>query len=347
MTVPASDYPAFLDAHARDIARGVPTFVVEYPTEPSRPYVDIDIETEPGATVCVHDVLVAIQRAFRSTLGDDARLTLLAMVAQPKPLANGRVKFGLHIVAPHSRATRAQLLAARSSAITELAARVPIANNWEDAYDQAVYTSSGLRLVGSNKFESCKCPTGCSVCGGRRRYDAGRPYVVHSVLSSNGLDDACMLAHLKLNTALLVKLGSIRCHDKLAAAPSIQARSILKRQRGQEGGRIGAVGRALSAIAGLLAPEYGACEVRDVRSMANGDRVLALDGVRYCLNVEAEHGSSTVYFYMSREGWISQRCHCPKYGCAQFRGQRLQASQELLSLCGLLSPLGLPIGFSM
>ena len=346
LTVPASEYPAFLDAHASDVARGVPSFVVEYPTEPSRPYVDMDIETESVGMVCVHDVLVVIQRAFRATLGESARLTLLAMVAPPKPLANGKIKLGLHIVAPHARATRAELLVARTAALEELAVGVPISNSWDDAYDRAVYVSSGLRLVGANKFENCKCSAGCSTCGGRRRYDAGRPYAIHSVIGNGGCDDPSMLGHLKLNVALLVKLGSIRCHERLVFISDPPARTIVKRQR-HEGGRIGAVGRALCAVVGALSPEYTACEVRDVRGLSNGDRVLTLRDMRYCLNIAAEHGSSAIYFYLFRDGWIIQRCHCTKYGCVNFRSQRLVASQELLRLCGLLSPLGLPLCYSM
>lgn len=346
LTVPAADYPAFLDAHASDVARGVPTFVVEYPTDLSRPYVDMDIELASGDEICVHAVLCVLQRAFRATLGDDARLTLLAMVAPPKPLANGRTKFGLHVVAPHARASRAELLAARSWALSELAA-VRISNAWEDAYDLAVYGSSGLRLVGSNKFENCKCVSGCIVCSGRRRYDAGRPYAIHSVMASNGQDDACMLAHLKLNIALLVKLGSIRCHDRLVVASSDMARTVMKRQRGHDGGRVCAVGRELSVIVSVLSPEFGACEVRDVRELRNGDRVLTLSCMRYCMNISAEHGSSSIYFYLFRDGWITQRCHCPKYGCAQFRSRRLFASQEFLRLCGLLTPSGLPLSYAL
>jgi hypothetical protein len=347
LTVPASEYAAFLDAHASDVARGVPTFVVEYPTEPSRPYVDMDIETESGGTVCVHTVLCIVQRAFRATLGEDARLTLLAMVAPPKVLPSGRTKLGLHIVAPHARASRAELLHARSLAIPELGV-VPIVNEWDDAYDKAVYMSSGLRLVGANKFENCKCVAGCGVCGGRRRFDAGRPYVIESVLASNGRDDPCMLAHLKLNIALLVKLGSIRCHERLnlVAAPDM-ARIVVKRKRGNDGGRIGSVGRELSRVVVVLSPEFGACEVRDVRELRNGDRVLALSCMRYCLNIAAEHGSSSIYFYLFRDGWITQRCHCPKYGCLQFRSRWVYASQELLRMCGLLSPVGLPLVYSL
>lgn len=354
LTVPASEYAMFLDAHASDIGRGVPSFVVEYPTEVSRPYVDMDIETEAGTEVCVHTVLCVVQRAFRATLGEDARLTLLAMVAPPKVLGNGRTKFGLHIVAPHARATRAELIRARSLAIPELEG-VRILNDWGDAYDMAVYGSAGLRLVGANKFENCKCSStassecgecseckDCGVCGGRRRYDAGRPYAIRCVLASNGRDDPCMLAHLKLNVALLVKLGSIRCHDRLVTL-AVGA----KRQRVLGVGRISEVSRAVSAVVVALCPEYGSCEVRDVREHRNGDRILTLSGsgARYCMNVAAEHGSSSIYFYVYRDGWLVQRCHCPKYGCAQFRSRRVQASQELLRLCGLLTPGGLPVVF--
>lgn len=347
LTVPASEYPSFLDAHASDVARGVPTFVVEYPTEPARPYVDMDIEVDAVESIRVHDILVIIQRAFRATLGDDARLTLLAMTAPPKLLANGKIKFGLHIVAPHARATRSELIAARNSAMNDLVTSVTISNTWENAYDQAVYLSAGLRLVGANKFENCKCATGCTICGGRRRYDAGRPYAIHSVLASNGRDDASMLAHLKLNVALLAKLGSIRCHDRLTVAPDPHARSIVKRRRGQEGGKISAIGRALSSVVCALSPEYSSCEVTDVRALRNGDRVIVVGGMRYCMNTAAEHGSSSIYFYLFKDGWITQRCHCPKYGCGQFRSRLMFASQELLSACGLLSPSGLPLSYSM
>lgn len=346
LTVPASDYPAFLDAHASDVARGVPTFVVEYPTEPSRPYVDMDIETESVAMISVSAILVIVQRAFRETLGGDARLTLLAMVAPPKPLANGKTKFGLHIVAPHARATRAELIAARNLAIVELMTGVIISNSWEDAYDQAVYSSSGLRLVGANKFENCNCGSGCAVCGGRRRYDAGRPYSVHSVISSDGCEDSAMLAHLKLNVALLMKLGSIRCHERIVVANDLPARTIMKRQRGKEGGRIGAMGCALSAVVRDLSPAFDLCEVSDVRELRTGDRVLTLNGFRYCMNIDAEHRSSAIYFYLFRDGWIVQRCRCPKYGCVEFRSRRVYASQELLRLCGMLTSCGLPLNFS-
>lgn len=346
LTVPASEYPAFLDAHASDVARGVPSFVVEYPTEPSRPYVDMDIETEAGGTVCVHDILVIVQRAFRATFYVGARLTLLAMVAPPKPLTNGKIKFGLHIVAPHARATRAELIVARTAALEELTVGVTISNAWDDAYDKAVYISSGLRLVGANKFQNCICKAGCGVCKGRRRYDAGRPYAIHSVLDNNGCDDPSMMQHMKLNVALLVKLGSIRCHERLVIAPEPQARTIMKRQR-HDGGGISAMGRALCAVVGVLSPEYSAIDVRDVRRLGNGDRVFTLIGMRYCLNISAEHGSSAIYFYLHRDGWLVQRCFCTKYGCVNFRSERIVASQELLRLCGLLSPIGLPLSYSM
>jgi len=185
--------------------------------------------------------VAAIQGALAECLGATSARSVVVLRAPPLVKPCGRVKDGVHLVAPHLCVTTEQCLVVRAAAMARLPAVEGLAelrDGWEDAFDASVYRGSGFRMLGSRKMEVCACRRAastplpalalapplapvlpiCTVCNGTGRCDQGRAYAVSQFVGPSGVPDDAALARLLRNPALALRLCSTR-RFRAPAAP--------------------------------------------------------------------------------------------------------------------------------
>src|SRR5690606_17088396 len=89
---------------------------------------------------------------------------------------------------------------------------------WRDVIDLQVYTTNGLRMIGSRKCDKCpKCGdkpvarSSCVHCELTGVVDMGRYYDLCAVIGADGHNDDEELARCRANSVARVKLCSVRC----------------------------------------------------------------------------------------------------------------------------------------
>lgn len=244
--VPVSERITFWNMVAKDITQGVSNFISEQRSPVFKLHVDIDIfepETISEATLSdwFTDVQFVIKSFFESgnpkvrtntTRKED--YDFLSMIVCRSPTKESAEKekrlwskTGVHLIWPHIQVTVLEALKIRSGLIqhfeTKYGRRDP-ANIWEDVFDQSIYRSNGLRMVGSSKLEICKfCrgkPSKTKICPGGQcngylgKVDAKRAYRADTVINrEGGVDEplkVCVLSSVKTE----VRTTSIRLDSK-------------------------------------------------------------------------------------------------------------------------------------
>lgn len=125
-------------------------------------------------------------------------------------------KHGIHINFHDLLVSDRQAMTMREAVVVELEHDTALSglpcNGWNDAIDMAVYTTSGLRMIGSKKLADCKGCIGdaCEECGGEGRVCIDRAYSIDFVLDKHGNVSDLMTRRMKNSFHLAVQFCSIR-----------------------------------------------------------------------------------------------------------------------------------------
>lgn len=359
--VPPNDYDEFLTRIAQELDRGIPLYLIERRTDPIfKWHADLDLIAEKELDVDqLLSIVQILQRCLHETVGHKSSLLVLRNEPTRKR-GTSMIKTGVHVIALKAGVTTEQCLLIRERALPDLRVLLELSVPWEDAYDTSVYVGNGLRMIGCRKMEPCDaCKSGeairlttCGHCAGTKRIDAGRPYVMSDFIDTSGHADQKKLRALQANTALALKLTSIRCFDRYfpPSAVVVQKRTPNKRRASPQMDTTIAAPDLSTALERILVSaldaSFSGLRVGEPKPCAGGV-VLKVLSPRFCANVHREHSSSTPFLFVSKEGFVSQRCHCPKYDCRGFRSHAMPVGWDELRRCGLLQPdSGLPLAFS-
>jgi len=133
-------------------------------------------------------------------------------------------KYGVHPIFVNIFVSAEQALALRAAIIFELERMKTslvsiLVNEWEDIVDECVYTTNGLRMLGSVKFRKCeRCSRGCDYCDSRKLVDP--PYYIWDFVSdkhpNKERDDEWVQYKNRLDTNIhaTLKCTSIRYHGE-------------------------------------------------------------------------------------------------------------------------------------
>ena len=183
----------------------------------------------------------------------------------------------------------------------------------------------------------------CESCYGTGRNDEGRVYLPKYVLDHEGNLDKDYLNSLKENTTRMIEETSIVVYDdnlpesvfQLPEGIKISTKDLqkekLKRRTNrnrnlppgkeeQEGlkehgerERIDTTDKRfvkLRVFAKKYLPEcYSKTKIIDLFSCANGDYYVARTNSHFCQNINKDHNSNTIYFYIDKNN-IYQKCFC-------------------------------------
>lgn len=377
--VPGAEYGEFLDVYSDCIgscigdggghhagastveraSHGEALYVVERPSVEMRFYADFDVHLPLETTTNeVEAYVTSLVRTFAISAVShlDASSHTIALGAELKRMPDkGVQKLGIHLIMPHTRVRIAEAEDVRTLILADIEKNVtptPL-NGWTDAFDASVYRQGGLRMFGSRKMVPCGCTPNDACTHRKQKVDAGRPYLLRTVVDAHGNTDDRWTQTLRRNTALCTRMTSIRlsCDDDYAPAPKRHRRAAAASVSSVFSAAAHADGRRVAdMILGDLEPQHrDLIVVGVVGSIAESQSCLWRvegEGSRFCPHVGRRHTQSTIYFVVSRDG-VALRCHCKKGGCPAYRGRPLPLSRKGAAFLGLhTSARGLPPGFS-
>lgn len=194
-------------------------------------------------------------------------------------------------------------------------------NGWSDIVDDTVYRGSGLRLVWSHK--------------GRGET---RPYTPSFELDSVNGWEAVQCQSLAIQREY-VHDCSIRCRGALTPCRHGEHLIADSAYNHHDGGSlvpgrsssIAIYDEAIVHIKRLLPQPYST--ISFVRAFVTDSAVYLKSTSRYCLNVQREHRTSTIYVSVTRQG-MTVRCYSRKdeYGCSRFSGPLIPLPHAVLKI---------------
>ena len=294
------DNAFFLAKYASQLDRGIKPYVVELRTECFRLMFDLDIKAASPLTIAQQIQLsLHIHAAIANTF-ETAGGTVLC-TSPPQQLEDGRYKTGIHLVQTDVYVNSATALAFRAHIIQahkSVAVGSDMCLLWEEIIDSQVYTSAGLRMVGSRKKES------------EGVYSATHILYDDDVTSTEGY-----------HTKALIKLTSIRTFTEELTPLSAPLPSVTLPQRSGSSRAsrrcLDDYQQGLDAMRATLPAVYS--DITFIGLKAVGDVYILQSSCRFCLNADREHASNKVFFQLTPEG-VQQRCYSQKEGDGRFRG---------------------------
>ena len=227
--IPEKKHETFLKKFATDIVMNHKNYICENRTEIFKLMVDVDyIDEYELPHKVIESMVIDIQNSIKTFLEETLSFferRVIVCTTEPKDVVidnSNFIKTGIHLIWPNVYVDKTHALILRSAMIQYLSAKSkrPIFNEWESVFDYSVYTSSGLRMVGSRKMIKCKECKGkrnkkesCEVCFGDGRLDEGRIYKPVSIIDGNNSVLIADIQNLLEDPYVMLKETSIRTNE--------------------------------------------------------------------------------------------------------------------------------------
>jgi hypothetical protein len=327
LCVPDEHSGTFLNVYFNAILRGETPSVVEVRTRVFKMFLDIDARVY-NEDEDFEEVLACISTKARGFWPTSA--SEMIVCTAPVKRQGEWFKRGFHVYFPAIYVTTHIALAFRDALLLDLHqhhSKGPCTNTWEEAIDPAVYKSSGLRMLYSGK--------------GPKEQRQYTPLVIFQLDGTRERLGENLPAGRKRE--LLISC-SIRTFGE-ERPTSCVADSLQENARDHKIGAAAVLGKSttLEAYAKTL-PEVQAAlpsiytDQKFTGVFKTDHAVMLRSSSRYCMNVQREHATSTVYFCVTRRG-ICQKCYCRKegYGCDTYASEYFELEPRIIA--SLVPPL--------
>jgi hypothetical protein len=340
LSVPFDKLQDFNEKYVAAIASGEELFIVEQKSETYNFFVDIDYKDTTALTLEeIEEVCKVICDKVKRHGGRDC----LVCVAPPKPVGD-KVKTGVHLNWHRFCVDQASAIALREHILVALYTAKP-GIDWNEVIDAAVYgdlargsRGSGFRMPWSNKKAKCEgCQgRGCDACRGTGKITqvAYLPVFVyrHGPLS--------MLQRVPQEpTVEFLEMATVRSNSPTHATVEPPGRAIkegcfTKAQMKDEMTDDVAKVTLEAFIKKHMRGQQNACVTKMFKSK---NHFLVSTNSKYCENLRREHGSNHVWFLVSPDGTVAQKCFCKcdtlrervDGFCKDFTGERYKLTVEL------------------
>ena len=217
------------------ITNGEPMCISEFRTDVFNYYIDFDIK---ASTAVEKEEMIAIAQEIQYALNQvincrDDRYCFVS-TCNSKQIDENTIKSGFHINFPMMRVDSFTARKLRQIIIQYLYTHENESikkRDWESIVDEAVYVTSGLRMIGADKSVSCKkknCRTSnkyCSLCMNKGKIYQNRRYFPFMILTEEGNEYVRKMEkyyisnqeYLEKGTILkfLIEKNSIRTHSPM------------------------------------------------------------------------------------------------------------------------------------
>lgn len=308
-------------------------YVVEQKTPCYNFFMDVDYKDDDALDVPTIKTICRVICDKVNVLGGK---DCLISVSEPKP-KDGMIKTGIHLNWPGFVVNQEMALNVRKH-VTNLLSRVYSSKNWEECIDISVYKGSGLRLPWSHKKSkhgTCN-GIGCTECDyGKVTEGVYLPLFIYRSQEGMGpfkqsgtFDD--VEPHITMD---LLKMATVRTESspEVDIPPIKQEGSFTKAQMKNEL-------KSSPALETFIRMNmYGQKDSRITKMFRNKKTILVSTTSMYCENIGRNHGSNHVWFSVSDDGIIAQKCFCKcdtmsgrKAGfCKDFTGRKHKLPKDL------------------
>jgi len=332
LSIPPSDLNDFYDLCVSCVEVGEKIFVVEQKTELFNFFVDVDYQDDEALSVqeirSISEVICQKIESFRNDT------TAIVTIAAPKPKGS-KIKTGIHINWPGlvvNQETAVQLM----HHIVEILNSVYSANNWRQIIDRSVYgdpdnktKGSGFRMPWSHKkgkHEACS-GKGCEACDHTGKIVEGEYLPVyqfeHGVMRD--VDQEPTVERLWMMTVRTEAAQPIDIEVPVLVEPA--ERKAPMGYEKKEGDFTKAqtkneiVDSELIAHLQTFVRRYltGQASAQVLQLFKTKTTYYVKTNSKYCENLSRPHNSNHVWFKISNQGTIYQKCFC---SCETTEGRR-------------------------
>lgn len=333
----------FYKLYAECIDKKIPLHIVEKKTEKFKMFSDLDFKTkEKLSDEYILNVLNSIQDAIYFIYETNVKL-IVCTTKEKNVMVNNEVyiKQGIHLHWPDIIVDKKNALMIRELILHKLInifGEREDNNKWEDVVDLCVYTTNGIRMIGSSK---------CSYdnYNGKKEFvDEGRIYFPTIILDCNKNVLHNELKELTNNTLNMIKTISIQTNENVLTEIKKYPEGLNKTYECEEcenniSKKLSTDSLVYNQILRFFkihVKEYSADDIKRILNF--DDKVyIILTKSRYCQNIGRSHNSCQIYFKLSKEG-LCQKCHCicnstegRKYGlCKDFSSVPIKCTEHLI-----------------
>jgi hypothetical protein len=216
---------------------------------------------------------------------------------EAKRVDDTTVKHGRHVLFPGIKVTSDIALSFRNHVLNALERiECPFEGGWKTVIDAAVYTSSGLRMPFAAK-----------------KPDDQRTYVPSTMMMGPTPHISLLKTESPEDVRAWIHELSIRCSATSTTTPLNAA--IIVRPATSESNAVNVAARniecyreSLDGIMKILPLEYWGTQFTGL--IETSHCLYLRSSSRYCFNLGRSHRSNNVYFVVTKEGKVAQRCYC-------------------------------------
>lgn len=286
-------------------------YVVEQKTELYNFFMDIDFCDSEALSL---EQIRSVCKIIYNKISEYHKSECYVFAAKPKKKGD-LVKTGIHMNWPGFVVDQAVSINLRYVVVNTLLKLYPD-SDWENAIDISVYTGSGFRLPWSfkkSKHSHCN-GTGCTVCNNSGKVDEG-PYIPFFRVTNGEFED---IVDKEPSVELLMK-ATVRSQATKRTPVKIEEEVVCKPVRKREGSFTAKETRnvlsvdseTLKALEGFVRQHMPGQERSYIQGLYKNERsVYAKTNSRFCENLGRNHNSNHVWFLISENGEICQKCFC-------------------------------------
>lgn len=378
LIIPEEKMDDFYNIYTTDVENNKKNYVAECRTKVFRFLIDIDLYEDkkvPFSKIKEYvNVINDVIKDFYSLceLSNYKRRVIICTTQPCEKEHNGTtfIKTGVHLVWPRIYVTTETALILRRAIIQKLEEqfrpRHPD-NEWTDVIDLTVYTSNGLRMIGSSKCYPCKYCKGkvgdlnCEKCFGVGKIDEGRIYMPKDVIKGNGKSIKQKYTNdfkkILLETSLRTSYDKEPYRIKIPTWYKNTKEESHKRPSGKINHEnfsndsnkelkvrefIGKDSITFKKISTFIKKNFPLHVKKGMTliDMYKGKNcyIIRTDS-KFCMNLDGEHNSNTIYFYVDKY-YVYQKCFCRceknigrKFGyCKDYRSKGIELPSTIRSV---------------
>ena len=331
LSIPCDKLGDFNRKYIESVVAKEKVFVVEQKTPIYNFFMDLDYKAD--GQLDLHQVKKICESICDkvNTLGGHR---CLVCVANPK-MVGDQIKTGIHLNWPGLLVDQEGALRIRSHVVA-LLNKVYISVKWSSVVDEAVYKGSGFRLPWSHKMSKGVVE------------DPYMPIAIYESGEGSGqFKSSGEMVSLESHepTEELLWMATVRTHDESAVAteipeppePLVKDNGFSAAQRKNEFKDTAALAHLETFIRQNMQGQQNA---RLTKMFKNKSGISVATQSQYCENVQRDHSSNHVWFWVNTKGHICQRCFCTndtaagrrRGFCKDFMGMRHQVNPTLMNM---------------
>ena len=384
--IPQELMEKFYIKYAADVFVNQKNYVCEQRTEIFKLHMDLDfldigkLKNEEIINI-VSKIQLVIEEFFSSIYSSNERMVMICTTDSKKQsrtnivnnieVKEEYIKTGIHLIWPYINIDEENALIFRLAVIqylvTEMGNR-PTYNIWEDVVDETIYTTNGLRMLGSSKMKPCdKCKgkrlqkAECTFCGKTGKLHEGRVYKPEFIILGDCTIDKQELQKLIDDPIYMVKQSSIRTTETVLKynlkeispvwfnfpqeklSKKKKRKKVIKRSKNgkteitEDKIILSEDDKKTKEVRKFVSKKLPNVGVVELMVCSGGDYYICRTDCYYCKNVCREHNTSTMYLYIDKD-FMYEKCLSTKEAigkqglCKNYKSEGIQLSNHLKNI---------------